>query len=184
MVIRAKRIVIPAIVAFAALAVAGWTAAPAEDEAGLKLQGAWVARVTSVNDAPYPFVSQWTYVLAADPAGRKATLHGSIDVPLAGGGGGDYSTPLIGEIIQTGPDTVADKTIWYTIKKATPVNQIVNIGVATSEGRWVGPNQIEFTSLFSIYSPAADTNGDGIPEADAVPIATLTVKTLDTRVGL
>ena len=40
-----------------------------------KLGGAWVARVI---ESPLP--AQWSYVVVADPSGKHASGHGSIDI--------------------------------------------------------------------------------------------------------
>ncbi len=183
-----KRIVIAALVVVAAaLVFVGWSSVSAQDEGGFKLEGAWVARVTSFNGGPYPCLTQWSYVVAADASRRKASFHGSVDAPFCPASPGSpdvYATPILGEVIQTGPDTAIDNSIWYTIRKASPIYQIVNIGVAKGEWKFLGPGKIETTVRFAIYLPAADTDGDGIPEPDATPIAQFTVTTLDTRVPL
>ncbi len=173
-----------AVVVAIVLARVGWMGASAQDQGAFKLEGAWIARVTSFNGNPWSALTQWSYVIAANASGRKGTIHGSIDVPFPIANpatAADYSTPITGEVVQTGPDTLADKSIWYAIRKTYPVHQILNIGTATSEGKWLGPDKIEWTVHFAIYLPSADTDGDGIPEADSVPIASFTVTTLDTR---
>ena len=100
-------------------AVAGWlVVTPVEAGNGangaVKLEGAWIARGV---EAPV----QWTYVLSPDPSGRQASLHGSIDVGLgASSFGADYPSPLIGNLILTGPDTARFNSVWYGIKKLPP----------------------------------------------------------------
>ncbi len=51
-------------------------------EGAYKLGGAWVAKVDSVFGGPPPAESQWSYVVSADPSGRRAAGHGSIDAGL------------------------------------------------------------------------------------------------------
>jgi hypothetical protein len=183
MPVRKKRIVITAFVVAAVLAVVAWTGVFAQDAGAFKLEGAWIARVTSFNGGPWPYLTQWSYVVTADPSGRRGTIHGSVDVPFPGVPG-DYVTPIIGEVIQTGPETAIDNSIWYHVLKASPVNQIVAIGTAKGEWRQLGPDKVETTIHFAIYEASADTNGDGIPGPGATPIAAFTVTTVDTRVPL
>jgi hypothetical protein len=147
-----------------------------------KLEGAWIARVTTFNGDPYPFVGQWSYVVVPDPSGRRAAIHGSVDVAFPQNPQllSDFNSPIIGEVVMTGPHTVEFNTFWYAIKKGSPVNSIVFIGRAWGEGRFLAPGKSEFTHNFEIYLPSADTDGDGLPEG--APVNTFTVTTLDTRV--
>ena len=183
MPVRKIRILIAVIAVAAMLAAVGWAGVSAQLAGGLKLEGAWIARVTSYEGGAWPFLTQWSYVVTADPSGRRGTVHGSVDVPFPGVPG-DYVTPIIGEVIQTGPETAIDNSIWYHVLKASPVNQIVAIGTAKGEWRRLGPDKVETTIHFAIYEASADTNGDGIPEPGATPIAAFTVTTVDTRVPL
>lgn len=151
----------------------------------VKLEGAWVARVTSMNgqSGQYPF--QWSYVLAPAPSGRSASIHGSVDVafPQDPRLPHDFATPIIGEAVQTGPNTAAFNSYWYAIKKASSppyIDQIVFIGRAWGQARFLGPDKAEHTDNFGIYLPTADTNNDGLPEHP--PILTFTTTTLDTRI--
>ncbi len=182
---RKRWLAVAAFVIAGVLALVGWTGVFAQDEGGFKLEGAWVARVTSFNEKPWPFVTQWSYVVNADPSRRKGTIHGSLDVAFPSTNpslAADFSSAITGEVIQTGPDTLADNSLTYAIRKASPVNQIVSVAMASGEGRWLGPDKIEWTIHFAIYLPSADTNGDGIPEGD--PVTTFDATTVDTRVPL
>jgi hypothetical protein len=183
MPVRKTRVLIAVIVVAAVLALVLWAGVSAHPARGLKLEGAWIARVTSFEGGPWPFLTQWSYVVTADPSGRRGTVHGSVDVPFPGVPG-DYVTPIIGEVIQTGPETAVDNSIWYHVQKASPVNEIVAIGTAKGEWRWLGPDKVETTIHFAIYDPSADTNGDGIPEPDAIPLTAFTVTTEDRRLPL
>ncbi len=183
MQVRKTLVLLAMIVVVAVLALVGRVGASAQTTSAFKLEGAWIARVTSYEGNAWPFLTQWSYVVTADPSARRGTFHGSIDVPFPGVPG-DYMTPIMGEVIQTGPDTAVDNTIWYHLQKASPVDQIVAIGTAKGEWQWLGPNKVATTVHFAIYAVNADTDGDGLPEPDAVPIATFTVTTVDTRVPL
>ncbi len=157
------------------------------DVGALKLEGAWVARVTSIEGQPFPAVSQWSYVLSPDSSGRSASLHGSIDIgftPNQPGGTPGFLTPLIGEIVQTGPNTAAFHVYWYEISEGESgeFDQIVSIGTVSGVARLVAPGKMELTDNFKIYPASADADGDGIPDEGSAPIASFTVTTLDTRI--
>jgi hypothetical protein len=148
----------------------------------LKLEGAWVARVTSYEGAEYPYVSQWSYVLQpADPSGRRFTLHGSIDLKFPQMTPANvFNSPLIAECAVTGPDTAKCFAIWYHVQKGNPLDEILYIGTVDSDVTRLGPGRYEVTHHFAIYPPGADADGDGIPETGS-PIQTFTVTTRDTR---
>ncbi len=158
-----------------------------------KLEGAWISRVTAMDGVPpgtaLPF--QWSFAMAPSPDGRRATIHGSVDVPFPTPLDFDIISPLLGEIVQTSPSTAAFNSVWYLIKKGSPVDQIVAIGTATGETREVGQGRSETIYHFAFYLASADANGDGLPDdndgdgvVDAAPIAAFNVTTMDTRVPL
>jgi hypothetical protein len=140
----------------------------------LKLEGAWIARVTSSPFPPGPY--QWTYILAPASSGRVASIHGSVDVGFPGGIPHDRTTPVIGEIRQTGPDTTAFNTMWYGLNQGV----VVFIGRAWGTARYLGPDRAEGHHNFEIYLPSADVDGDGLP--DGPPAAAFSVTSQDTRV--
>jgi hypothetical protein len=143
-----------------------------------KLEGAWIARVVSVDGqhGEYPF--QWSYVLSPSPSGNSASIHGSIDVGFPDGLDVDFTTPIIGEIVKTGPHTAAFNSYWYEIKNY----QIVEIGRAWGESEFVKPGMAEVTHHFEIYLSAADGDGDGLPDPGSEPILEFTATTHDRRI--
>jgi hypothetical protein len=158
-----------------------------------KLEGAWIARVTAMDGVPpgtaLPF--QWSYVMASSPDGRRATLHGSIEVAFPKSLDYDIPSALLGEAVQTSPSTAAFNSVWYLIKKGSPVDHIVAIGTATGETQGVGPGRAQTIYHFAFYLASADANGDGLPDdsdgdgvVDAAPVAAFDVTTMDTRVPL
>jgi hypothetical protein len=148
--------------------------APGQAQGAIKLEGAWIARVTSSPFPPGPY--QWTYVLARDSSGRSATLHGTVDVGFPGGIPHDRTTPLLGELRQTGPDTAVFNSIWYGLNQGV----VVFIGRSWGTTRFFGPDKAEVQHNFEIYLPSADVDGDGLP--DGPPAAAFGVTSLDTRV--
>ncbi len=158
-----------------------------------KLEGAWISRVTAMDGVPpgtaLPF--QWSAVFVPSPDGRRATIHGSIEVAFPRALDYDIHSALLGEIVQTSPSTAAFNSVWYLIKKGPPVDRIVAIGTARGESRSVGPGRAQTTYHFAFYLASADADGDGLPDdndgdgvVDAAPIAAFDVTTMDTRVPL
>ena len=142
-----------------------------------KLQGAWIAKV---QEAPL----QWSYVLSSDASGRTASIHGSIDIGGVSPVSADRSTPLIGEVVLTGPDSGKFTSLWYGISD-TPTPHVAYIGMNNGDISFVDPAHVMGTSNIVFYLPSADADGDGIPDQDAVPLAPpTTLHTLDTRLSL
>lgn len=151
-----------------------------------KLEGAWVAKVVEVPGG------QWSYVLSPDASGRRAFGHGSIDAGFDVGGifgsafePSDASSPILINLVMTGPDTAAFYAVWYGLKRLDPpspvTEAIVYIGVVTGETKFVAPGKSESTHDFAIYAPTQDGDGDGFPdEGEATPYM-FTVHTVDTR---
>jgi hypothetical protein len=169
------RVVGPLLAAAAAVLFAAATAVAANDGSGaFKLEGAWIAKVQG---APF----QWSYVLSPDASGRRASLHGSVDIAFAGPIPADRGTPLIGESVMTGRDTGKFNSMWYGISNSsTP--QIAYIGVSSGEIMFVDQGKMVVTHHFYFYLPSADADGDGIPDPGAVPvIPPVVVVSIDTR---
>ena len=183
MFIRRRKTVMKALAVAAALFVlATQIGAFGPGQGAVKLEGAWIAKVISYENAPVNWPVQWSYVLAPDASGRSASIHGSVDVAFPQNPDllYDLNTPLIGEIVQTGPHTAAFNAYWYSIKKAAPFDQIVFIGRSWGEARFTGPGNLEATHHFELYLPNADTNGDGLPEGS--PIIQFVLTTQETRI--
>jgi hypothetical protein len=170
------------------VAAAAGTLAVARVDAGgdgagaYKLEGAWIAK-----GVEYPL--QWTYVMTPDSSGRRAALHGSIDVGVGGAAalGADYASPLIGELVMTGPNSLKFTAVWYGMKRlpaGAPVTaQIVYIGVNKGEASFVGPGEAVTSHHIAHYLPGADADGDGLPDAGTTPVVgPIPVTTTDTRV--
>lgn len=183
---KRRLVIIPTLaIVTVAMLVVPRIVASGQDQGAYRLEGAWIARVSGMDGVPpgTPLPFQWSYVLAPSASARRASIHGSVDVAfpqsiLAF----DFASPIVGEMVQTGPDTVAFSSVWYHIVRSSPVDQIVLVGTARGEGRFTAPGQVEATHHFAFYLPSADTNGDGLPEG--APVATFDAMTMDTRVPL
>jgi len=153
-----------------------------------KLNGAWVAKV---NGMP----GQWSYVISADPSGKSASGHGSVDVgfnPNAICGPlfepTDSESPILVNMIMTGSDTVSYYAIWYGLKDLDPTglvsNEIVLIGVVTGELKFVAPGKSHGSHNFALYDPTADADGDGFPDEGSTAQCMFPMTTVDTRMPM
>lgn len=62
--------------------------------------------------------------------------------------------------------------------------EVVWIGTDTGELRFVGPGKAQGTHNLSFYLAGQDADGDGFPDAGEVPIVTLPVTTVETRLPI
>lgn len=156
-----------------------------------KLDGAWVAKVNELPGA------QWSYVISADPSGRRASGHGSVDsgfnIEVLFGPifePNDSLSPILVNIVMTGPDTASYYGIWYGLKNleapSTVTTEVVFIGIVTGELKFVGPGKAHGTHNFALYHPMQDGDGDGFPDEGetAALIFPFPVTTMDTRLPL
>jgi hypothetical protein len=170
------KFVFPTMAAIAAglLAVAPLDAAP-NGSGAMKLEGAWIAKVPGTP-------AQWSYVVSPDPSGRRASLHGSIEVGFGNPLGSDYNSPLLGQAAMTGPDTVKFYSMWYGISRTTG---IVYIGVDTGEVQYLSTGEAIGTHNMAFYLPSADADGDGLPDPGATPVFVRPpLTTLETRLPI
>lgn len=156
-----------------------------EQPASYKLSGAWVAKVVGMP-------GQWSYVVSADPSGRSAAGHGSIDAgfnvdsifgpvfePT------DSDSPILISAVMSGPDTASFYAIWYGLKElasSSPIShEIVLIGVVKGELEFVAPGKAYGTHNFEFYFPSQDADGDGFPDEGEYTPYTFQMNTVDTR---
>lgn len=149
-----------------------------------KLEGAWVAKVVG-------FPGQWSYVIAPDPSGRRASAHGSVDVgfdPSLFGcdlGETDTDSPILVNLKVTGPDTGIAYSIWYSLRTSeSGLTEVVYIGEVRSEFKSVAPGKNAGTHYFAFYLPSQDVDPeDGLPDAGESPacVAPVPIYTVDTR---
>ena len=159
-----------------------------------KLGGAWVAKVDSVFGGTPPAEAQWSYVLSADPSGRSAAGHGSIEAGFnvnalfPGFEPIDSSSPILVNIVMTGPDTGSFYAVWYGLKKLgdfDPVtNKIVMIGVVSGELEFVGPGKAHGSHYFELDRPDQDKDKDGFPDEEETAEYSFPATTVDTRLPM
>lgn len=155
-----------------------------------KLEGVWVAKVA------LPYSGQWSYMVSADPSGKRGSGHGSVDIgPRANFICGDVfeptesESPILVSMVMTGPDTISYSSIWYGLKgldQASPLsNEIVLIGTVTGELEVVAPGEMHGTHNFALYTPDADVAPhDGFPDEAATPVCEFQLNTVDTRLPM
>jgi hypothetical protein len=174
-------IAVAAAVAASLLLVTPVSAGPPASKA-CKLGGVWVAKVV---EAP----AQWSYIVAADASGRRASAHGTVDVGLYVPGINelaDSQSPFLIDIVATGPDTAQFNSVWYGLKETVggvTTAEVVYIGVDWGELKCVAPGKSELTHNIEFYLPDADGDNDGYPDPGAIPIGGAQVHTVDTRLG-
>jgi hypothetical protein len=170
-----------AVVAATAATIA-WTDAEPQS---FKLEGSWIGKVPGT-----PVT--WSYTLVPDPSGRKAAMSGSVQVPLGPSviipslfPDVEYYSPMVGQVVMTGPDTTEFTVVWYGMKKGFPFNQVVCIGVNSGQGKFTGPGKGMNTNHLAFYAPSADADGDGLPDPGAVPALCLPASlSVETRVPI
>jgi hypothetical protein len=155
-----------------------------------KLEGAWIAKVDGLP-------GQWSYVLVADPSGRRASGHGSVDVGFVPNllgcsafGPTDFASPILVDIVMISPDKAVYNSVYYGLRRLDPstsggfTSAIVYIGVVKGELKVVGPGKLEGTHYFEFYDPTQDADPvDGLPDMNEIPTCTapMAVHTMDTR---
>lgn len=187
-----KNILLVTLAAAAATALVLTQNAASGPNQATKLEGAWIAKVPGT-----PL--QWSYVMSpSDPSGKRAVISGSLQVAIPVilmapdlAPDFDYNSPFSGESVMTERNTAKFTTIGYSIKKVVPsaqypfLEQVALIWVSSGEIKFTAPGKAETTHHVAFYLPAADGDGDGIPDADAAPFLCLppTISS-DTRLNL
>ena len=156
----------------------------------IKLEpGVWVAKVVGVP-------AQWHYILSTDPSGRHAAGYGKIDVGFYDEDldeAVDETSPLLIDVVMTGPRTAKFNSVWYGIKNDPEVlipdvlaitGHIVYIGVNRGEIEMLEPGKSRGTHTICYYDPVtSDSDQDGFPDPGATGDCQPTFQTLDTRLG-
>jgi hypothetical protein len=150
-----------------------------------KLEGAWIGKVLGT-----PVT--WSYSLAPDPSGRSAAMSGSIQVPIGPSvvvpglfPDLEYYSPMVGQAVMTGRDTVQFTAVWYGMKTGVPFNQVVFIGVNSGEGKFTKSGQLINTNHLAFYAPSADADHDGLPDPGQTPALCLPATvSLESRVPM
>ena len=144
--------------------------ASGQEERTLKLEGAWIAKVVS---GP---AGQWNYTLSPDPSRRLASMNGAVVVHFPGTPTPSdlVPLPLVGEAVQTGPETAVADVFFHIVHN----NQVVLVARAHGTARYLEPGKMEVTSQFDFYLPGED----GLPTGDPLPGMSFTAISVVTRV--
>lgn len=186
-----KNILLVTFAAAAATALVLTQTAASGPNQATKLEGAWIAKVPGT-----PL--QWSYVMSpSDPSGKRAAISGSLQVriPVDVLFHGlipqlDYNSDMTGEIVMTGSDTADFTVVGYGMRKIVPTpespftEQVVLIWVTSGQVKFTSPGKAEVAHHLAYYLPAADADGDGLPDAGQVPLLCLPATSLDTRMVL
>ena len=144
--------------------------ASGHDGGTVNLEGAWIAMVVQ---GP---TGQWDYTLSPDPSGRKASLNGAVIVhhPGAPTASDLAPVPIVGEIIQTGPETASAEVVFHVVHN----NLVQVVARVHATARFLSPDKAEVTSRFDFYLQGED----GLPTGDPLPGLSFTTVSVDTRV--
>jgi len=77
--------------------------------------------------------------------------------------------------IRTGSDTFQVKEVCYVKKDGKPKPTILSLLVLDTAMTFTAPDTMDYEGTVSIYSPAADKDADGLPDADAKPLMVVPV---------
>jgi hypothetical protein len=114
-----------------------------------------------------------------DPAGVSSVIGMTVTPDPTFGGAFPQATAsalACGTAIRTGPNTDQLKVVRHAIKADTPRPAIQGIVVVEETATLTAPDEMEFHDItVSLYSAAADKDGDGLPDADELPIMVVPV---------
>jgi hypothetical protein len=83
--------------------------------------------------------------------------------------------------VQTAPDAYRVKGVIYVLKDTKPKATI--LGIVIKEGTAAYTARDGHTEgTLSVYSPASDTDGDGLPDAGEQPLVSFPIAALLTRI--
>jgi hypothetical protein len=147
-----------------------WSRPP---EAIVKLEGAWVAQTDN------GLRSLVTYS-PSDPSGLRATFRNQMVWPpeILASFRLDAVTDEIAEEFVTGINTSKYTGIWYGLAGGRIVLICVDNSVITRDSPTHGTIQHTVTA----YLATADADNDGYPDPGSTPMATITAKSITTRV--
>jgi hypothetical protein len=92
---------------------------------------------------------------------------------------------LMANLVMTSPEGGVFNSVWYGLADLDPPSPLTAevkwIGVSTGTFTFIAPGQTHVVHNFAFYTPDADADGDGLPDADAVPVYETQAETIDTR---
>ena len=120
-----------------------------------------------------------------DPAGVSSVTGMAVTPDPTFGGAFPQATAsalACGTAIRTGPNTDQFRVVRHAIKADTPRPTIQGIVVVEETTTLTGPDEMEFHDVtISLYSAAADKDGDGLPDADELPIMVVAAPTSQAK---
>ena len=80
-------------------------------------------------------------------------------------------SPWFYTYVKTAPNTYRVKGILYAKKDGKPKPTILSIQVFEATATQTAPDLMDYTGTVSVYSPAADKDGDDQPDAGEAPVS-------------
>jgi len=177
---KRRMIVVSAIGMLALLVTTGWSVLagepwPPEPYQVYSAAGAWIETsdldqpgdITIVTISPEDPRTRTGFVVATD-INSDPTLGGAIPDATSW-------TPGFGTYVYTGPNTDRCKAVFYVRKDEKPKPVILAIGVLENASTQTSLDTIESVGTLSLYSPASDKDGDGLPDAGEQPLMALPI---------
>jgi len=109
-----------------------------------------------------------------DPAGVSSVIGMAVTPDPTFGGAFPEATDTalaFGTAVRIGPNTDQIKVVRHSIKADTPRPTIQGIVIVEETATLIAPDEIEFHDVtVSLYSAAADKDGDGLPDEGEEPL--------------
>jgi hypothetical protein len=161
-----------AVLLIAAGATVGW-----KNQRQYQLGGGWIGSNGAGNI--------WNALqIPLDPAGRTAALRVNLTTYNANNAGllslfgANSQTEAVGEMEMISRDTAKYGTVYYLQQQGNPPT-LCAIVVMTGTIKFTGPDNMDVAYTATVYSPSADADKDGFPDA-GVPPAFPPITDLDT----
>jgi hypothetical protein len=144
------------------LAGAGWPPEPYQE---YSRAGSWT--IASPDHPVFVFSPR-------DPEGMSSVIVVGVTLDPTFGGAFPEATDTglaCGTAVRIGPNTDQIKVVRHAIKAGTPRPTIQGIVVVEETTTLTGPDEMEFHDVTaSLYSAAADQDGDGLPDVGEEPL--------------
>ena len=177
---RDKRlIVVPALGILVLVTTAGWNILAGDDEPPepyYSPEGAWI-------ETDIFGVAGATAVVTCSPVdprtGIASAMRTDINVDPTCGGQIPEATswsPWFYTCVRIGPDSGRIKGIGYVKKDQKPQPKILAIMIVEFTSTITAPDAMDYHGTWSFYSPAADKDADGLPDAGESPFVSLPIQ--------
>lgn len=175
---RKRKIVVVSAIAIVALGVTGWSvlagaAWPPTPYQACSGAGSWT-KIDGSGDITLITLN------AEDPAtGMASGMATEITMDPTLGGMLPEATslsPWFCTCVKTGPNASAVKQLCYVKKDGKPKPTILSILIVEQTATMTAPDAMSYEGTLSIFSAAADKDGDGLPDTGEQPLVSLPLK--------